>query len=80
MKIHGRLEVYLHAFLISTSDGYDRSASCPSRFTPSTQRRDGRVSARTGTDAEENKKELPFQKKNPVISPSPSPLPAHYVD
>jgi hypothetical protein len=34
MKTNGGVEIYLHAFLTSTLDGSEGSASRPGRFTP----------------------------------------------
>jgi hypothetical protein len=34
IKVHGRVEVYIHAFLTSMLDGGDSLASHPGAFTP----------------------------------------------
>jgi hypothetical protein len=47
MKNYGSVEVYTYAFLISTLDGGEWSASRPSRLIPGIHRIEGRVDPRT---------------------------------
>jgi len=66
VKVNGGVEVKLHAFLTSTLDGGEWSASCPSCFThremgPGTNWIGGLVSPRASVD-------MTAKRKNPFIA------------
>jgi hypothetical protein len=73
MKAYGGVDVQMHILLTSALGG-ERSASCPSRFTPGTHWIRGWVGPRAGLDAVEKRKflTLPGLELRPLGRPARS--------